>query len=317
MMSELNDCTDAFVGALAELAASDERVFAVTNDSLGAAKLAGFRKRFPDRLIQVGPAEKDMIGIAAALAKDGRLPFVCGESYFTARQLEQIHADLGCSQPNLKICRVGSDRAGGRRDAPRHSSDDPAWARVVDDLCVIVPADPLETEQAVRRIAAYDGPVYLSLSRRPVPIVHRFDYGFEIGRAAILRDGTDLTLISSGSRVSWTLGAAEALAGDGIEARVLNMSTIRPLDSVAIERAARETGAIITVEDYSVFGRLGGAVAQVVLHKHPVPVRLLDVPGALAPSGSAPWLLDCFGLTVSAIRNAALDLLEVTEKRRD
>ncbi|NWG13998.1 MAG: transketolase family protein [Acidobacteria bacterium] len=311
MMSELYDCREAFARTLEELAASDRRIIAVTNDSLGSSKLAGFRERFPERLINVGIAEQDMIGIAAGLANGGKLPFVCGACCFlTARALEQIKVDLAYSRANVKVCGMSAGLAYGPLGATHHSIEDVAWTRVIADLCVIVPADPLETEQAVRAIAAYEGPVYLRLSRMPVPAVHPPQYRFGIGRAAVLRDGTDLTLISNGTMVSPAMGAAEALAREGVEARVVNMSTIKPLDAATIERAARETGAIVTVEEHSVFGGLGGAVAEVVVRTCPVPVRILGVPGVFPPTGSAGFLFDHFGLTVEGIREAALALLK-------
>ncbi len=311
MMSELHDCRDAFARTLEELAAADRRIVALTNDSLGSSKLAGFRERFPERLINAGIAEQDMIGIAAGLANGGKLPFACGACCFlTARALEQIKVDLAYSRANVKICGMSAGLAYGPLGATHHAIEDVAWMRAIADLGIIVPADPLETEQAVRAIAAYEGPVYLRLSRTPVPAVHPPQYRFEIGRASVLRDGTDLTLISNGTMVSRALGAANALAKEGVEARVINLSTIKPLDAAAIESAARETGAIVTVEEHSVFGGLGSAVAEVVVRSCPVPVRILGVPGVFAPTGSAEYLFDHFGLTVVGIRAAALALLE-------
>ncbi|NWG12615.1 MAG: transketolase family protein [Acidobacteria bacterium] len=311
MMSELYDCRDAFARTLEELAASDRRIVAVTNDSLGSSKLAGFRERFPERFINVGIAEQDMIGIAAGLANGGKLPFVCGACCFlTARALEQIKVDLAYSRADVKVCGMSAGLAYGPLGTTHHSIEDVAWTRVIADLYIIVPADPLETEQAVRAIAAYEGPVYLRLSRMPVPAVHPPQYRFGIGRAAVLRDGTDLTLISNGTMVSRAVGAAEALAEEGVEARVVNMSTIKPLDAATIERAARETGAIVTVEEHSVIGGLGSAVAEVVVRTCPVPVRMLGIPGVFAPTGSVEFLFDHFGLTVEGIRAAALAMLK-------
>lgn len=311
MTSELYDCRDAFVRTLEELAASDDRIVAVTNDSLGSSKLANFRRRFPERLINVGIAEQNMIGVAAGLANGGKIPFVCGASCFlTGRALEQIKVDLAYSRANVKICGMSSGLAYGPLGPTHHSIEDIAWTRAIADLGVIVPADPLETEQAVRAIADYAGPVYLRLSRMPVPAVHSPEYKFEIGRAPVLREGTDLTLFANGTMVGTALAAAEALSKEGIQTRVVNMSTVRPLDVAAIESAARETGAIITIEEHSVFGGLGGAVAEVVVSSCPVPVRILGVPGVFAPTGSAAWLLDYFGLSVAGIREAALALLK-------
>jgi len=311
MTSELYDCRDAFIGALEESAAADDRIVAVTNDSLGSSKLSNFRKRFPERLINVGIAEQNMIGVAAGLANGGKIPFVCGASCFlTGRALEQIKVDLAYSRANVKICGMSSGLAYGPLGPTHHSIEDLAWTRAIADLCVVVPADPLETEQAVRTIADYAGPVYLRLSRMPVPVVHRPEYKFEIGRAAVLREGSHLTLFANGTMVGRAAAAGEALAKEGIQARVVNMSTVRPLDVAAIENAARETGAIITIEEHSVFGGLGGAIAEVVVNTCPVPVRILGVPGVFAPTGSAAWLFDHFGLSVAGIHDAVLALLK-------
>ena len=184
-----------------------------------------------------------------------------------------------------------------------------AWLRAVAGLTVVVPADPLETQQAVRAAAARKGPVFLRLSRMGVPAVHPADYRFEIGRGACLADGSDVTLIANGTLVCRALEAAELLRKDGISARVLNLATVRPLDRDLIVQAARETGAIVTVEEHTVVGGLGGAVAEVVVTSHPVPMRILGIPGVFAPTGSAEWLLDHFGLNPSGIRKAAEELL--------
>jgi len=174
---------------------------------------------------------------------------------------------------------------------------------------VIVPADLNETAQAVEAAAAFRGPVFLRLSRMPVPNVHPEDYRFEIGRAARLRDGNDVTLIAAGTMVSRALAAADLLAEAGVQARVLNMATVRPIDRDAIIAAARETRGIVTAEEHTTFGGLGSAVAEVVVTTHPVPMRMVGFPGVFAPTGSAAWLFEHFGLTPDGIRAAAQALL--------
>ncbi len=187
----LSDCRDAFAAALEALARADRRVVAVCNDSVSSSKLGRFAKEFPDRLVNVGIAEQNMIGVAAGLANAGKLPFVCGASCFlTGRALEQIKADLAYSHANVKLCGMSSGVAYGELGATHHSIEDLAWTRAIADMTVIVPADPAETAQAVEAAAAYRGPVFLRLSRMPVPTVHGEDYRFEIGRAARLREGT-------------------------------------------------------------------------------------------------------------------------------
>ena len=313
-MTALFDCRDAFASTLVDLAQNDPRVVAVSSDSIGSSKLTRFQQLFPDRLINVGIAEQNLVGVGAGLANGGRLPFVCGASCFlTARAMEQIKADVAYSQANVKLCGMSSGLAYGELGPTHHSIEDMAWLRAVADLTVIVPADPLETEQAVRAAAAYVGPVFLRLSRMGVPAVHPSGYRFEIGRGACLVDGSDLTLIANGTLVGRALEAAELLRKDGISARVLNLATVRPLDRDLIVRAARETGAIVTVEEHTVVGGLGGAVAEVVVTSHPVPMRILGIPGVFAPTGSAEWLLDHFGLNAFGIRNAVGDVLRARQ----
>ena len=308
-MRELHDCRKAFAATLEELAVSDPRIVAVCNDSVGSSNLNGFAKKYPERLVNVGIAEQNMIGVAAGLANGGRLPFVCGASCFlTARALEQIKADLAYSNANVKLCGMSSGMAYGALGATHHSIEDMAWTRAIANMTVIVPADPVETAQVIRSVAAMHGPVFVRLSRMGVPIVHGEDYEFKIGRAAKLREGRDLTLIANGTLVPRALEAAEMLAAQGIEARVLNMATVRPLDREAIIAAALETGAIVTAEEHTIYGGLGSAVAEVVVTTHPVPMRMVGVPGVFAPTGSTEFLFEHFGLTAQGIFDAALEL---------
>jgi transketolase len=258
----------------------------------------------------VGIAEQNMIGVGAGLANGGLIPFVCGASPFlTARALEQIKTDLAYSNQNVKLCGMSSGLAYGELGPTHHSIEDMAWLRAIANMTVIVPADPVETEQAVEVAAETPGPMFLRISRLPVPIVHPADYKFRIGKAALLREGRDVTLIANGVLVARALEAAGILAASGVQARVLNMSTVRPLDREAVIAAATETGAIVTAEEHTVYGGLGGAVAEVVVQNKPVPMRILGVPGVFAPTGSAQFLLEHFGLTARGIADAALELV--------
>jgi transketolase len=305
------DCREAFAKTIEALAEQDARIVAVVNDSVGSSKLVGFQKRFPDRLINVGIAEQTMVGLAAGLSNSGKIPFVCAASCFlTGRALEQIKADVAYSEANVKLAGMSPGMAYGELGPTHHSIEDLAWTRSIANVTVIVPADPIETAQAVRVTAAKHGPVFMRVSRLPVPNVHDASYCFEIGKAALLRSGGDVTLIATGVLVARALEAADLLAAQGVQARVLNMSTIRPLDQEAVLAAAAETGAIVTVEEHTVYGGLGGAVAEVVVAHRPVPMRLLGVPGVFAPTGSAHWLLDHFGLTAQGIHDAALTLVK-------
>jgi transketolase len=308
-VSERYDCREAFQRTLVELAAGDERIVAVVNDSVGSSKLGGFGKAYPDRLINLGIAEQNMVGVGAGLANGGRIPFVSAAAPFlTGRALEQIKADLAYSNANVKLCGQSPGVAYGELGPTHHSIEDLAWLRAIADLTVVVPADPIETEQVIRWAAATHGPVFIRVSRMPVPIVHVDGYRFAAGVAATLREGGDVTLIACGTMVSRALDAADVLGRRGIEARVLNMATVQPLDRAAVVAAAVETHAIVKVEEATVRGGLGGAVAEVVTQERPVPMRILGIPGVFAPTGSAEWLLEHFRLTADGIAAAALEL---------
>lgn len=309
-MSEKFDCRDAFGKALEELAASDERVVVVVNDSVGSSKLNAFKKAYPDRVVNVGIAEQDLIGVSAGLANGGKLPFVSGAACFlTGRATEQIKVDLAYSHANVKVCGMSSGIAYGELGASHHSIEDIAWMRAISDMTVIVPADPVETYQAMHAIYKFDGPVFLRVSRYPVPVVHPNGYQFEIGKAFQLRDGTDITIIANGTMVTVALQGAELLAQKGIQARVLNMATVRPIDQETILKAACETKGIITIEEATTYGSMGSAVAEVVVQNQPVPMRLLGFPGVFMPTGSVSFLFDYFGLNPAGIEKAAFELL--------
>jgi transketolase len=304
------DCRDASAAALVELARQDDRIVAVCNDSVGSSKLAAFQSEFPDRLVNVGIAEQNMVSVAAGLANGGLIPFVHAASCFlTARALEQIKVDAAYSAHNVKFVGVSSGMAYGELGPTHHSIEDIAWLRAIADLAVVVPADPAETAGAVRAAAAHDGPLFIRTSRTPVPAVHAEDHDFELGVAPVLRDGSDLTIMANGTQVHVALDAADALAADGIDPRVVNMSSISPFDRDAV-LAAADTGAILTIEEATVRGGLGGLVAETVAVEHPVPMRILGVPGVFAPTGSAAFLFEHFGLSVEGIRQAACELVE-------
>ena len=306
----LHDCRDAFTRTLEALGAANPDIVAVCNDSVGSSKLGGFRDRFPDRLINVGIAEQNMVGVGAGLANGGKIPFVCAASPFlTGRALEQIKADVAYSETNVKLVGISSGMAYGELGPTHHSIEDFAWIRALPNVPVIAPADRAETAAVIRWAAAYQGGCFLRLSRVGVPDLLPEDHVFELGRANLLRDGDALTIIANGVLTHRAMHAAELLAADGVAARVLNMACVRPIDHDAILRAARETGAILTCEEHTTFGGLGSAVAEVVVDNHPVPMARLGVPGVFAHTASANALLDDFGMSPEAIAKSAKGLL--------
>lgn len=308
--AELHDCRDAFVATLESLGEADNEIVAVCNDSVGSTKLGGFRKKFPDRLINVGIAEQNMVGVGAGLANGGKIPFVCAAAPFlTGRALEQIKADVAYSETNVKLVGVSSGMAYGELGATHHSIEDFAWIRALPNVPVIAPADRIETAAAVEWAAEFVGPCFLRLSRVGVPDLLPEDHAFELGKANLLRDGSDLCIIANGVLTHRALTAAAMLARDGVSARVLNMACVRPVDEDAIVAAAEETGAILTCEEHTIYGGLGSAVAEVVVDRKPAPMTRLGVPGIFAPTGSADFLLNEFGMSPEGIAGSAKGLM--------
>lgn len=307
---KLHDCRDAFVAVLERLGAENPRVVAVCNDSVGSSKLGGFKAKWPERLVNVGIAEQNMVGVGAGLANGGLLPFVCAASCFlTGRSLEQIKADIAYSNANVKLIGISSGMAYGELGPTHHSIEDFAWTRVLPNLPVIAPCDSIETAAAVEWAARYEGPVFLRLSRVGVPDLLPAGHVFEPGKANLLRDGADVTLIANGTLTHRMIKAADILAAQGISARVLNMATVRPMDVDAIVAAVRDTGCIVTAEEHSTFGGLGSAIAEVVVAEAPAPMKILGVPGVFAPTGSAEFLLDEYGMSPQAIATSAQALI--------
>jgi transketolase len=302
------DCRKAFADTLVELARADERIVAVCNDSVGSSNLVGFREEFPDRLINVGIAEQDLVGVGAGLANGGLIPFVSAAAPFlTGRALEQIKADVAYSGTHVILCGQSPGVAYGELGPTHHSIEDLSWTRAIDNLNVLVPADPAQTRAAVRWAVANPGPLYLRVPRFKVPEVTPEDATLELGQSVLVSQGDDITVIAVGTMVSRAVEAAERLRGDGISVRVINMPFVDPLDEATVLEAARETRGIVTVEEGITSGGLGAAVASLVAQNQPVPMRILGVDG-FAPTGSASYLLDHFGLNADGIAAAAHEL---------
>lgn len=313
---KLHDCRDAFAATLEALAAIDPNVVAVCNDSVGSSKLGGFKSRWPERLVNVGIAEQNLVGVGAGLANGGLLPYVCAAACFlTGRSLEQIKADIAYSNANVKLVGISSGMAYGDLGPTHHSTEDFAWTRVLPNLPVVAPCDSIETAAAVKWAATFAGPVFLRLSRVGVPDLLPTDHIFELGKANMLRDGDAVTLIANGTLTHRMLKAADILSANGIEARVLNMATVSPIDIDAVTSAVRDTGCILTAEEHSIYGGLGSAIAEVVVAEAPAPMKILGVPGIFPPTGSAEFLLDEFGMSPAAVAEAATALIARKSKR--
>lgn len=309
-MSPTYDCRSIYAETLADLARQDPNVIVIVNDSTGSSKLDGFVTEFPGQTVNVGIAEQNMVGISAGLANGGKIPFVSGAGCFlTARAMEQVKADLAYSGYHVVLCAQSPGVAYGPLGATHHSIEDVAWMRTLPGMTVIVPADPAETEQAIRWAYTHNGPVYIRISRMSVPAVHPDDYTFTPGKAVVLREGTDVTIAANGVVLHRALTAADLLAAQGIQARVLSVASVKPIDEAAIIAAARETRGIVTAEEGLVSGGLGGAVAEVVARTIPTRVTALGLPDTFAPTGSAGWILDEFGISAEGMARAATALL--------
>ena len=305
-----SDCRVDFAEELATLARADDRIVAVCNDSVGSSNLVAFRDEFPNRLVNVGIAEQDLVGVGAGLANAGFIPFVCAAAPFlTGRATEQVKADVAYSQRHVILCGQSPGMAYGELGPTHHSIEDLSWMRAIAGLPVVVPADSQQTRAAVRWAASYGRGAYLRIPRFKVPQVSAPGDRFELGRAVVAREGTDVTIVAIGTMVSRALWAADLLRADGVEARVLNMAFVEPLDREAVVRAAEQTTGIVTVEEATLSGGLGAAVASVVAETRPCPMRLLGIRGEFAPTGSASYLLDHFGLNAESIARAARDVV--------
>ena len=304
------DCRKAFAEQLIELAHEDDRIVAVCNDSVGSSNLVGFRETFPDRLVNVGIAEQDLVGVGAGLANGGLIPFVSAAAPFlTGRALEQIKADAAYSDVPVILCGQSPGMAYGELGPTHHSIEDLSWMRAIANLTVVVPADRAQTRAAVRWAATDAGPVFMRIPRFKVPDVTPDGAPFGPGTSIRLTEGDDITIIAIGTMVSRALEAADRLRRDGIHARVINTAFVDPLDEQVVLEAASETRGIITAEEATVSGGLGAAVAALVVEHQPVPMRILGIRGEFAPTGSTSYLLDHFGLNADGIVRAAHEVL--------
>lgn len=296
----------AFGNALVELGAKRDDFVVLDADLAAATQTGMFKKAFPDRFYDCGIAEADMMGIAAGIAATGKKVVCSSFAMFAAgRAFEQVRNSIG--YPHLNVI-IGATHAGisvGEDGATHQCCEDIALMRTIPGMTIINPADETEAKKAVEAAFELDGPVYMRFGRLAVPVIFGDDYKFEVGKSVELREGNDVTIIATGLMVSEALEAYELLKKDGINARIIDMHTIKPLDNEAVIRAARETGAIVTAEEHSVIGGLGGAVSELLGEEYPVPVVKLGVYDTFGHSGPAPKLLDEFGLRAANIAEKA------------
>lgn len=296
---------EAFGRAITELAEQETDIVLLDADIAGGTGAHHFRSRFPERFFQFGIAEQNMMAAAGGMAAVGLRPVVTTFAVFCLRALEQARLSIAYAGRNVKIVASHPGLDVGPDGASAQALEDLAAYRAIPGMTVISPADPHEMALATRAVMEFEGPVYMRTGRSPAPRVFDETHEFRIGKGTILRDGDDLTLIACGVEVARALDAAELLSGRGIEARVVNMATIKPVDVELIERCARETGALVTAEDHNVHGGLGSAVAEVLVHGNPVPMEFVGVRDRFGESGEPDELAAKYGLMPEHITAAA------------
>jgi len=307
---ELKGIRDAYGKVLVELGREREDIVVLDADLSASTRTNIFAREFPERFFNMGVAEQDLIGTAAGLALGGKLPFASTFAIFLAgRAWEQIKQSICIPNLNVKLVASHGGVTVGEDGASHHCIEDFALMRVLPNMTVICPADSVETEKVIREIVNYNGPVYVRLARSKFPLIFDNNYSFKIGKANIVREGEDLTIISVGVGVYPSLEAAEKLSSQGISVRVINMASIKPIDKEAVIKAAKETGVILTVEEHSIIGGLGSTVAEIISQNKPVPIKFVAVPDEVTYSGCADDLLDYVGLRRNNIAQAALELL--------
>ena len=288
---------ESYGNALVELGNENPNVVVLDADLAAATKTGVFKKAFPERHIDCGIAECNMVGIGAGLAAAGMVPFVSSFAMFAAgRAFEQVRNSIGYPHLNVKIGATHGGISVGEDGATHQCCEDIALMRTIPGMTVIVPSDDIEAKAAVKAAAEMDGPVYMRFGRLAVPVINDEDYKFEIGKGKVLKEGSDVAVIANGLCVAEAMEAAKKLEADGINVKVINMATVKPLDDALVLEAAKETGKVVVVEEHSVIGGLGSAVCDVLAEKAPTPVLKIGVNDEFGHSGPAIELIKEFGL---------------------
>ncbi|HIY19175.1 MAG TPA: transketolase family protein [Candidatus Blautia avistercoris] len=303
---------DSYGNALVELGKKHEDLIVLDADLAGATKTGVFKKAFPERHIDCGIAECNMTGVGAGLSTTGKVPFVSTFAMFAAgRAYEQVRNSIGYPHLNVKIGATHGGISVGEDGASHQCNEDFALMRTIPGMVVACPSDDVEAKALVEAAYEHEGPVYMRFGRMAVPVINdRPDYKFELGKGIVLREGKDVTIIANGLCVAASLEAAEKLAAEGIDAKVINMHTIKPLDEELVLASAKETGKIVTVEEHSVIGGLGGAVCECLSENMPVPVKRIGIKDVFGESGAAAALLEKYGLDAEGIYKEVKDFVK-------
>lgn len=314
MVNEMKNtipCRKMFTDTLLELAKLDKDIVAVTTDARGSVTLDAFANELPAQFVELGIAEQNAVGVAAGLSSVGKKSFVCGPAcFYVTRSLEQVKVDVAYSANPVKILGVSGGVSYGALGFSHHSLHDIAVLRTFPGMHIVLPCDIFQTKKLVEALVDYPFPVYIRVGRNAVPNVYENEnVEFEMGKANLLLDGSDLTLIGTGETVYHCLQAGKRLHEQGIKARVIDMHTLKPFDKEIVIKAAKETGRIITVEEHSVSGGLGGTVAEIVSQNTPVPMRILGIPDENAIHATSPEIFKYYGIDADGIFNAAISFL--------
>ncbi|MDD2402874.1 MAG: transketolase family protein [Clostridia bacterium] len=301
---------DAYGRALVKLGAENKDIVVLDADLAGSTRTKEFKKHYPERFFNMGIAEQNMMGTAAGLATAGKTVFASTFAIFaTGRAFEQIRNSIAYAKLNVKIVASHAGLTVGEDGASHQAIVDISIMRSLPNMMVIVPADGVEAEKAVIAAAQYNGAVYIRMGRSAVPVIYQQDYDFTIGKASVLKEGQDVSVLACGIIIAESLKAAEELAQEGISVKVINVATIKPIDKEAIVKAAQETGAIVTVEEHSIIGGLGSAVAEVLVENEPVPMERVGVMDIFGESGKPQALLEKYGLTAKEVVSAVKKVL--------
>jgi len=317
-MAELKSMRIAYGEALVQLGRDNEDVIVLSADVANSDHSYMFAEVFPERFINVGIAEQALVDVAVGIANCGRIPFINTFAFlFATRALEMIRTHLCYGKANVKLMAAYAGLSDSFDGPTHHSVTDLAIMRSLPGMTVVVPGDPVALGKLLPQVAAWPGPVYVRLNRNEVPVLFDESYSPEIGKAVILRPGNDVTIICTGLMVGRTLNAAVALDKEGISARVIEIHTLKPIDSDTIVKAARETGAVVTAEEASIIGGLGGAVAEILSGEFPVPLKRVGIPDRFAETGPYDKILDRYGMSVDDIIAASQNAIAAKREDRD
>lgn len=302
---------DGYGEGLVSLGEKDKNVVVLTGDLSGSTRANMFAEKFPDRFIEVGVAEQNMMGIAAGLALSGKIPFVSSYAVFVpGRCWDQLRVSVCYSKANVKVAGAHAGISVGPDGATHQALEDIATVRVLPNIVVVVPCDSIETRKATIALGEHKGPAYFRFHREKTPVITTEESPFEVGKAQIFKDGTDVSIIACGPILYQALMAAKELEKEGISAEVINNHTIKPIDKLTLAASAKKTGAVVTVEEHQITAGLGGAVAEVLAENYPVPMERIGMPDSFGESGSPDELLEKYGMSVNKIKESVKSVIK-------